>query len=257
MNTGAAAESVFTEGEAYERLMGRWSQLAGHSFIDWLDVGCGNGAFTQVLIERGAPAAVTGLDPSPEQVEYALKRVSVKRATFQVGDAHQLPFAAASFDVAVMALVLAFLNEPATGVAELARVVRPGGWAATYMWDVLGGGVPIQPLYAAMKAMGTAVVLPPNPQASGLEAMSEFWRQAGLESIETCVIRIPVRFADFEDFWACASLPVGPQGKAIQRMPPHEREELRIRVREQLPIAADGSVAYPAVANAIKGRVKR
>jgi SAM-dependent methyltransferase len=260
------AESVFTDGEAYERLMGRWSRVAGESFVGWLDVpgglrwldvGCGNGAFTQVLVERCAPAAVAALDPSAEQVEYALKREAVNGATFHVGDAHTLPFADESFDVAAMALVLAFLNEPAKAIAEMARVVRPEGWVATYMWDVFGGGVPIQPLYAAMKAMGATVVLPPNPQASGLEAMRGFWRQAGLESVETRMITIPVRFADFEDFWASASLPVGPQGKHIQRMTPHEREELRTRVREQLPIAADGSIAYSAFANAIKGQVKR
>jgi SAM-dependent methyltransferase len=259
-------DPLFTDGEAYERLMGRWSRVAGESFLDWLgvpkglrwlDVGCGNGAFTQVVIARCAPAAVTGLDPSPEQVAYALERTAADGTSFQLGDAHALPFADSSFDIAAMALVLAFLNEPAKAVAEMARVVRPGGWAATYMWDVYGGGVPIHPLYAGMKAMGLSVVLPPNPEASGLEPMREFWRKAGLESVETSVIRIPIHFDDFEDFWTSVSLPVGPQGKYIQRMPPHQREELRTHVRKQLPIAADGSIAYEAIANAVKGRMPR
>lgn len=260
------AEALFTDGDAYERLMGRWSRLAGESFIDWLDVpgglrwldvGCGNGAFTDVLIARCAPAAVTGLDPSPEQLAYARERAPAREAAFDLGDAHALPFEDGSYDIAAMALVLAFLEQPAKAVAEMARVVRPGGWAATYMWDVFGGGVPIHPLYAAMRAMGLSVTLPPSPQASGLEPMRALWQQAGLESVQTHVIRIPVRFADFEDFWACASLPVGPQGKFIQRMAPEQRETLRTHVRESLPIAADGSIAYEAVANAVKGRVPR
>jgi hypothetical protein len=66
-------ENFFTDGEAYERRMGRWSRIVGEAFLDWLavpnglrwiDVGCGNGAFTEVLIARCAPSAVSAVDPS-------------------------------------------------------------------------------------------------------------------------------------------------------------------------------------------------
>ena len=69
-------DELFTDGEAYERLMGRWSRLVADAFLDWLkapknlmwlDVGCGNGAFTEELIARCAPAAVTAIDPSDDQ----------------------------------------------------------------------------------------------------------------------------------------------------------------------------------------------
>src|SRR5882672_146450 len=129
--------------------MGRWSQRAGEIFLDWLDppkglrwldVGCGNGAFTEVLIDRCAPAAVTAIDPSEGQLAYARTRPAAKLAQFQLGEAQALPFADGSFDAAVMALVIAFVPDPAKAVAELARVVRPGGLVATYMWDMIGGG---------------------------------------------------------------------------------------------------------------------
>ena len=67
----------FDDGAAYERYMGKWSQLAGETFLDWLapkpglrwlDVGCGNGAFTEMLVERCAPASVQGIDPSEAQL---------------------------------------------------------------------------------------------------------------------------------------------------------------------------------------------
>ena len=63
----------FDNGAAYEDYMGKWSQLAGEQFIDWLapasgkrwlDVGCGNGAFTEMLLARCAPATVHGVDLS-------------------------------------------------------------------------------------------------------------------------------------------------------------------------------------------------
>ena len=63
------AEIRFDDGASYERMMGVWSRLAGGIFLDWLapprglrwiDVGCGNGAFTELLVERFAPVHVQG-----------------------------------------------------------------------------------------------------------------------------------------------------------------------------------------------------
>ena len=56
-----------------------------------------------------------------------------------------LPFERQRFDAAVMALVIFFVPDPAKGVAEMARVVRPGGLVAAYAWDVLGGGFSFDP----------------------------------------------------------------------------------------------------------------
>jgi ubiquinone/menaquinone biosynthesis C-methylase UbiE len=144
-------DKLFTDGEAYERLMGRWSRIAAEAFLDWLnpaknlrwlDVGCGNGAFTEELIARCAPATVTAIDPSDDQLAYARTRPGVRMTDFRVADAQNLPFADNRFDIAAMALVISFLPDPGKAVAEMARVVRPGGSVATYMWDILGGGSP-------------------------------------------------------------------------------------------------------------------
>jgi ubiquinone/menaquinone biosynthesis C-methylase UbiE len=69
-----------------------------------------------------------------------------------------LPFSEDRFDVAVMALVIFFVPDPAKGVAEMVRVVRPGGTVATYAWDVFGGGFPLEPIQVEMRALG---VTPP------------------------------------------------------------------------------------------------
>jgi ubiquinone/menaquinone biosynthesis C-methylase UbiE len=256
--------SLFTDGAAYERLMGRWSRIAGADFLRWLEVppgqrwldaGCGNGAFTEEIVARCAPAAVRAVDPSEGQIAYARQRPAAQQATFEIGDAQALSFADASFDVATMALVIAFLPDPAKGVRELVRVTRPGGWVASYMWDIPGGGVPLSPVGAAMKSLGLAAVTPANEDASRETAMRNYWEQAGLVAVETCVIRIEVAFADFEEFWTSNSLPVGPAGVMISKMAPEQREALRARLRQILPIMADGRIAYQAFANAVKGRV--
>jgi len=256
---------LFTDGEAYERLMGRWSRLVSETFLDWLDVpnglrwldvGCGNGAFTEEIILRCMPAAVMAIDPSDEQLAFARTRLGTKIAKFEVGDAQKLSFGDGTFDVAIMALVLSFLSHPAKAVAEMARVVRPGGWVAAYMWDILNGGSPTTPIYMAMESLGSTLPVRPSPAASRLEAMHGFWEMAGLEAIETSVMRIPVRYASFDDFWVANSVPIGPQGKVIAAMSPAAREQLRLRLREHLPGAADGQILYEAFANAVRGRVR-
>jgi hypothetical protein len=138
----------------------------------------------------------------------------------------------------------------------MARVVRPGGWVATYMWDIQNGGTPTTPIYEAIESLGSTVPVRPNPAASRLEAMQGFWEMAGLEAIETRVIRIPVRYADFDDFWDSNTVPVGPQGKVIAGMLPDTREQLRVRLRERLPAAPDGQIVYESFANAVRGRVR-
>jgi SAM-dependent methyltransferase len=257
------AGNLFADGKAYERLMGRWSRLAGDKFLDWLDapknlrwidVGCGNGAFTEVLISRCSPAAVTGIDPSDGQLAYARTRPGTEMAQFRVADAQDLPFPDDSFDAASMALVITFVPDPVKAAAEMARVVRPGGWVATYMWDFLGGGFPLAPISVAMKSLGLATPAPPNIDASGRDEMRAIWQQAGLKSLDSQVIRIPIVYSGFDDFWESNSVPVGPSGKAIADLSPSAREELKARLREQLPIAADGRIAYEAFANAVKGR---
>ena len=257
-------DKLFTDGAAYERLMGRWSRVVARTFLGWLnapnnltwlDVGCGNGAFTEELIARCAPAAVTAIDPSDDQLAYARTRPGVGVADFRVGDAQNLAFADNSFDVATMALVISFLPDPGRAVTEMARAVRPGGWVAAYMWDVPGGGVPVHPIYLAMESMGMKTGRPPNAAASDRQAMEGYWKTAGLKSIETRVIRMPTVYSDFDDFWESNVVPIGPQGKIIAGLSPSARKELRTRLRDHLIVSSDGRVVYESFANSVKGRV--
>jgi SAM-dependent methyltransferase len=259
------AATFFTDGAAYERMMGRWSRLVGEPFLDWvdvpagvrwLDVGCGNGAFTETLVSRCSPASVMAIDPSGGQIAYARTRPGVEMAQFQLADAQTLPFGDDAFDAAVMALVISFVPEPIKAVVEMARVVRPGGYVATYMWDLLGGGAPVAPIYAAVKSLGIAPPLPVRSDVSGRDALQDLWKQAGLESIETRVIRVPIVYADFDDFWASNAVPSGPQGQLIHSMSPDERERLRARLRELLPAGSDGRIVFESYANAVKGRTR-
>lgn len=258
------APYLFTDGKAYERMMGRWSRRVGDDFIPWLaapgglrwiDVGCGNGAFTEQVVARCAPSAVAALDPSEEQLAFARTRPGTAMVDYRIAGAQELPFPNASFDVAVMALVIAFVPDAAQAVAEMTRVVQPGGTVATYMWDFASGGAPVSAFSVAMRSLGLDPPNPPHPEASRSDVLQELWNAAGLESIEQTLIRITVAFSNFEDFWDSNRVPAGPVGKSIAAMSSAVKDQLRARLREQLPIAADGSITFESRANAIKGRV--
>ncbi|MFP5289055.1 MAG: class I SAM-dependent methyltransferase [Thermoanaerobaculia bacterium] len=253
----------FDDGAAYERYMGKWSRFAGEVFLDWLapepglrwlDVGCGNGAFTERIVERCAPLSVEGIDPSEAQLAYARARPALRSARFRQADAMALPFPDNTFDVAVMPLVIFFVPDPAQGVAEMARVVRPGGTVAAYAWDMVDGGFPYAALQAEMRKMGVAVPVPPSPDASRIDAMRDVWMSAELEAVETREITVQRTFADFEDYWMTilGGSSVRPK---LATMASEDLARLQARMRALLPADAAGRITYPARANAIKGSV--
>jgi SAM-dependent methyltransferase len=251
----------FDDGAAYERYMGEWSRLAGETFLDWLapkaglrwlDVGCGNGAFTEMLVERCAPASVQGIDPSEGQLAYARTRPAARVAQFRQGDAMAQPFPDDTFGAAVMPLVIFFVPDPARGVAEMARVVCPGGIVTAYAWDMVGGGFPYEALHEEMRGMGVAVPTPPSRDASRIDAMRDLWTGAGLESVETREITVRRTFADFDDYWT--TVLGGPSvGRQLAAMAPEELALLKARMRAHLPADSAGRITSSARANAVKG----
>jgi ubiquinone/menaquinone biosynthesis C-methylase UbiE len=132
-------KDVWDAGVLYEPYVGRWSRLVARELLkwlsipaqkDWLDVGCGTGALSQIILEHGLPHAIKGIDSSAGFLAYAKAHVDSARVTFEVGDAQALPIESASFDAVVSGLVVNFVPQPLRAVAEMARVARPGGTVA-------------------------------------------------------------------------------------------------------------------------------
>ena len=125
-------------GQYKQRLHTGLDLQPGHSVID---VGCGPGTDLAALATAvGRDGVVVGVDQDPEMVEQARRRTStLPRIEVLVGDAHALPLDDASFDRARADRVLQHLANPAQALAELRRVVRPGGLVtlAEPDWDTL------------------------------------------------------------------------------------------------------------------------
>lgn len=251
----------FTDGAAYERFMAPWSRSAGTLFLDWLaprpglawaDVGCGNGAFTELLLAKSAPSSVAAIDPSDAQIATAREKISAKQVELSIGDAMALPYDANRFDVAVMALVLFFVPDPRKGAAEMVRVTRPGGMVASYTWDILRGGTPTQPLWEEMDALGKPGARPPSADISRFEALKALWAELGLREVETRELVVERTFADFDDYWL--SMVVSSPSGVLGKLSDAESAELKRRLQARLPASTTGKITVHSSATAIKGR---
>jgi ubiquinone/menaquinone biosynthesis C-methylase UbiE len=141
----------FVDSAAYERFIGRWSRAVAPKFLEWLavpagarwlDAGCGTGIQAETILQQCAPASVHASDIEPGQVEAAARGWAKGGAQFEVADVCKLPYADASFDVVASALLINFVPQPLEALREMARVVRPGGVVAGFVWDLRKSGHP-------------------------------------------------------------------------------------------------------------------
>jgi SAM-dependent methyltransferase len=251
----------FTDGSAYERFMSPWSRSAGTIFLDWLqqrpgldwaDIGCGNGAFTELLVARSSAASICAIDPSEAQIATARRKLAAGPVELSVGDAMALPYADGRFDASVMALVLFFVPDPRKGVAEMVRVTKPGGMVASYTWDIIGGGTPTQHVWDVLHELGKEVARPPSSEVSRFDNLKPLWAEMGLHDIETRELVVERTFTDFDDYWL--SMVVNSPADIVKRLSDAENAEMKRRLQARLPASASGAITFHAWATAIKGR---
>lgn len=251
----------FDDGAAYERFMGQWSRLAGKVFLDWLapspglrwaDVGCGNGAFTELLFSHAQAAHVDGVDPSMGQLDYARQRLHGRSTELHLGTAGELPLASSAFDAVVMALVIFFVPRPEQGVAEMMRVTKPGGTVAAYAWDIPGGGFPTEPVTEELRRYGIEPLRPPRADVSTIAQLERLWTDAGLKEVRSRTIEVEREFLDFEDWWSSVR-GASSLAAALDRLEAQELARLRDALRERLRPGVDGHVRCKARANAVVG----
>jgi len=146
-------------GPAAVALMGRRTAQSHAGFflphlergMKLLDCGCGPGTITLGFAELVAPGSAVGTDIEASQMALATENAiadNVTNARFEVADIYALPFPDASFDAVFMSAVLGNLREPARGLREAHRVLKPGGVIGVKEFD--HGGDIVYPLEPAM-----------------------------------------------------------------------------------------------------------
>jgi SAM-dependent methyltransferase len=255
-------------GSLYEQYVGRWSRRVAPKFLSWLnipagrkwlDVGCGTGALCAAIVDRCSPAAVAGVEPSEGFLKTAKENLAGRVALHQ-GSATAIPLKDASVDVVVSGLVLNFVPDQRAALLEMARVAGKGGTIAAYVWDYAGrmdlmrffwdGAVELDPDAARLDEGVRFPVCRP-------EALEELFVNAGLKAFEAKPIDIPTPFANFDDFWQPFLGGQGPAPAYAMSLDETARVRLRDRIRERLPVAANGSISLTARAWAARASVPK
>lgn len=109
----------------------------------WLDLACGSGDLAQLLLASGC--AVVAADPSAPMLKLARERLGDRIEDYVSCHAEKLPFAAGAFDGVACAFGLRNFSDPPAGVAEIARVLAPGGHCV--IMEFAEPWAPLRPLY--------------------------------------------------------------------------------------------------------------
>jgi ubiquinone/menaquinone biosynthesis C-methylase UbiE len=258
-------EAAFEDSVGYERFMGRWSRLAGVAFVGWLcipphsrwlDVGCGTGAFTNVVATTCNPLEVVGLDPSPSQIEFARRSCGDSRLEFKVGNVASLEEKDGEFDAVTAALVLNFVPSQQQALREMSRVVRRGGTVAAYVWDFAGQRNISQHLMNAVIAaapQSASLLAGLNAESNTLTALAERFASSGLSGIETKHLDIAATFRDFDDYWTSNTRFRSPVANLFNSLPEARRRSVRQTLRQTLAPKSNGAVVVEARALAVRG----
>ena len=228
--------------ESYGRFMGRYSEPLAAEFVRLadpqpgervLDVGCGPGAVSALLVDRLGPAAVCAIDPSAPFVAAARERLP--GVDVREGTAEALPWADGTFGQALAQLVVHFMTDPVAALREMARVVRSGGLVAASVWDYAGARSPLSVFWTAVAQLD-----PGHPGEAGLAGarpghLAELFQAAGLNEVQDGELTVRVGVGGFDEWWEPFTLGVGPAGSYLAGLDDAKREELRAHCAALLP----------------------
>lgn len=236
-------ESLFeVSGDAYDRLIGRYSgTLAGRladaaeiaSGQKALDIGCGPGALTAELVGRLGAGSVAAIDPSEAFVDECRRRnpgVDVRS-----GSAELLPYDDGAFDAVLSQLVLHFVAAPETAAAEMRRVLRPGGVVAGCVWDFTGGMTLLRTFWKAALAIDPAAPAESATRRFGADGeVADLFRAAGFKDVVAGAIEVAASYADLDDLWSGFTNGVGPVGAYNASLEPEHRAAIRAEIGRRL-----------------------
>jgi len=258
---------MWSGAEAYDQLMGRWSRQLAPALIDFacvkngdrvIDIGCGTGSLSRALLDHGSTIQVVGVDSAAPFVEYCSKKLDRNRAVLRQADAHDLPFADASFDHCLSLFVVNFIPDALRGVREMLRITRPQGIVAAAVWDYGGAMEMLRTLWDAAAELDAAAEplherhMPYCRQGE----LSDLWVQGGFVDVDEMALDADVTFGTFEDYWAPFLAGIGPSGSYVAGLSADRQNMLRDRLSSELaPNGEHLPITLKARAWAVRGSV--
>jgi len=256
------AKTFAVAGATYDSFMGRYSVGLAELFSDAagvasgqaaIDVGCGPGALTGVLVARLGAGAVRACDPSEPFLEACAARHP--GVTVRLGRAESIPFESGSADHAMAQLVLHFVSEPEEAAREMARVVRPGGTVAACVWDFDDGMEMLRAFWDAALAIDPDAPDEARTLRFGRPGeIAELFAAVGIRDIAESTLCVTSTYTSFDELWAGFLAGVGPAGAYCVALSEADRARLRTELFARLGSPAD-SFSLDAVARCAVGRV--
>jgi len=258
---------AWSDADAYEAFMGRWSELLAPIFIDFtgiapgarvLDVACGTGVLSKALAEAGA--SVIGVDASAGYLAGARSHRAHPNITYQDGDIRRMQFTDNSFDAAVSTLALDVLPEIEQVVSEMNRVTRPGGTIASAVHQFLGG------MTAFDLMINTAAVLDASirevrdaragRQQFWPDGQAALWRKMGLVDVAEIPVVVDCEYPSFADYWATFTSGQGIVSRYLMALSDDVQRTVQEHVRGGYLLGRpDGPRSFPMMFRAVRGMV--
>ena len=246
--------------------MGRWSKLVAEKFLNWLavppgctwlDVGCGTGALTKLLLLSRQPKKIISIDFSDEFITHAQQSLNNPKVSFRVGNAESLELESNSIDAVVSGIMLNFVPQPEKAIDEMLRVTKSGGTIGIFLWDYSDGMQMLRYFWDAVVDLNSNAKEYDERTRFSLcreEELKTLVKKAGMKNVEAIPIEVRTVFKNFDDYWLPFLGNVGPAPGYVMSLGDTERKKLKNKLLETLPIEKDGTISLIARAWAVNGK---
>jgi ubiquinone/menaquinone biosynthesis C-methylase UbiE len=242
------------------RIVGDARLRPGHRV---LDLGSGTGYPALLAAQTVGPSgSVIGVDLADQMVAAAERkatRLGLTNVTFCTGDVTTLPFEAGSFDAVTSRFCLMFLPDIPKAAAEIARVLKPGGWVAAAVWSAAEKNPSIGLAMAAIKQL--IELPPPDPTAPGIfrlanpGELASLFQQAGLIDATDQEFLGEWSYASAEQYYTSLMEIAAPVQNLMAKLSDTQKQEVkRLILQAASQFTRSDRVAFPMVVRMVSAR---
>ncbi|NOS77084.1 MAG: methyltransferase domain-containing protein [Nitrospira sp.] len=234
-----------------------------HAGLKGLDLGSGTG-YPALLGAQvvGATGSVVGMDLAEQMLaaaERKAKRLGLNNISFRTGDVTSLPFEPNSFDAITSRFCLMFLPEIPKAAAEIARVLKPGGWVAAAVWSSPDKNPSIGLSMAAIKQV--IELPPPDPTAPGIFRLAKpgelagMFQQAGLVDVTDQEFLADWTYGSADEYYTSLMEIAAPVQNLMAKLTDAQKQDVKQRILQAASnYTRGGRIVFPMAIRIVAGR---